>query len=83
MEHIEEFQKLNIRVKDILGEHRIDVFIGTLKDNNMRFAFGNLIHWRRHSGFQQKLKAKLWKQGSLPITTINMEVLLPLAFHNL
>eukprot|EP00253_Pinus_taeda_P036470 PITA_36470 len=33
MEHIEEFQKLNIRVKDIPEEHRIDVFIGTLKDN--------------------------------------------------
>ena len=33
MEHIEEFQKLNIRVKDIPEEHRIDVFIGSLKDN--------------------------------------------------
>ena len=32
MEHFEDFQKLNIRVKDILEEHRIDVFIGTLKD---------------------------------------------------
>jgi hypothetical protein len=33
MEHIEEFQKLKIRVKNILEDHRIDVFIGTLKDN--------------------------------------------------
>jgi len=33
MEHIEDFKKLNIRVKGILEEHRIDVFIGTLKDN--------------------------------------------------
>eukprot|EP00253_Pinus_taeda_P034002 PITA_34002 len=33
MEHIEEFQKLNIRVKDIPEEHRIDVFIGSLKGN--------------------------------------------------
>ena len=33
MGHIEEFQKLNIRVKNIPEEHRIDVFIGTLKDN--------------------------------------------------
>ena len=33
MEHIEEYQKLNIRVKNIPEEHRIDVFIGTLKDN--------------------------------------------------
>jgi len=32
MEHIEDFQKLNIRVKDIPKEHRI-MFIGTLKDN--------------------------------------------------
>ena len=31
MEHIEEFKKLNIRVKDIPEEHRIDVFIGSLK----------------------------------------------------
>ena len=49
----------------------------------MRFSFGNLIHWRRHSGLQEKLKAKLWQQGSLPLTTIKMEVLLLLAFHNL
>ena len=33
MEHIEDFQKLDIRVKDIREEHRIDLFIRTLKDN--------------------------------------------------
>eukprot|EP00253_Pinus_taeda_P028905 PITA_28905 len=33
MEHIEELQKLNIRVKHIPEENRIDVFIGKLKDN--------------------------------------------------
>ena len=32
-EHIEDFQKLNIRVTDIPEEHRIDLFIGTLKGN--------------------------------------------------
>ena len=32
-QHIEDFQKLNIRVTDIPEEHRIDLFIGTLKDN--------------------------------------------------
>ena len=32
-EHIEDFQKLNIRVIYIPEEHRIDLFIGTLKDN--------------------------------------------------
>ena len=31
--HIEEFQKLNIRVTDISEEHMIDLFLGTLKDN--------------------------------------------------
>ena len=33
VEHIEDFQKFNIRVTDIPEEHEIDVFIGTLKDN--------------------------------------------------
>ena len=33
VEHIEDFQKLDIRVTDILEEHKINVFIGTLKDN--------------------------------------------------
>ena len=33
VEHIEGFQKLNISVIDIPEEHRIDVFIGTLKNN--------------------------------------------------
>ena len=39
LEYIEDFQKLNIRVKDIPGEHRIDVFIGTLKDNIQHEVF--------------------------------------------
>ena len=33
VEHIEDFQKLNVRVTDIPEEHKIDVFIGNLKDN--------------------------------------------------
>jgi hypothetical protein len=33
IEHIENFQRLNIKVTYILDEHLIDVFIGTLKDN--------------------------------------------------
>jgi hypothetical protein len=32
-EHIENFQRLNIKVTDIPYDHLIDVFIGTLKDN--------------------------------------------------
>ena len=31
VEHIEDIQKLNIRVNDILEEYMIDVFIGNLK----------------------------------------------------
>ena len=33
VEHIEDFQELNIRVNDIPEKQRIDAFIGTLKDN--------------------------------------------------
>ena len=32
-EHVENFQRLNIKVTYILNEHLIDVFIGTLRDN--------------------------------------------------
>jgi hypothetical protein len=32
-EHIENFQRLNIKVRDILDENFIDVFIGTFRDN--------------------------------------------------
>ena len=84
MENIEDFQKLNIRVKDIPEDHRIDVFIGTLKDN-----IQHEVHlWESDSlekAFRlgRKWKAKLWQPGSLPLTTIKMEVLLPLAFQNL
>jgi hypothetical protein len=31
--HIENFQRLNIKVTNIPDEYLIDVFIGTLKDN--------------------------------------------------
>ena len=45
VEHIEEFQKLNTRVTYIPEEHRIDVFIGTLKDRiQHEVHIGNLIH---------------------------------------
>ena len=32
-EHIDDFQKLNITVSNILEEHGIDVLIGNSKDN--------------------------------------------------
>jgi len=49
----------------------------------MRFNFWNLIHWRRNLGWKEKLREKLLKQGSLPLTTIKMEVFFLLAFHKL
>jgi len=33
IEHIEDFQKLNIRVNDIPKKNMVDVFIWTLRDN--------------------------------------------------
>jgi len=83
-EHIVNFQKLNIRVNDIPEKKRIDVFIGTLKDNiQHEVRLWDLIHWRRHLGWQEKLEVELWKQGILPLTTINMEMFFLLAFHSL
>ena len=38
---------------------------------------------KEKKGFVTKWKAKLWQQGSLALTTIKMEVLFLLAFHNL
>jgi hypothetical protein len=38
-EHIENFQRLNIKVTYIPDEHLIDVFIGTLKDNIQHEVF--------------------------------------------
>jgi hypothetical protein len=33
VDHIDNFQRFNIKVTNILDEHLIDVFIGNLKDN--------------------------------------------------
>ena len=50
VEHIKDFKKFNIRVNDILEEHRIYVFIGNLKDNIQHEAhLWEPDHWRRHS----------------------------------
>ena len=83
-EHIEDIQKLNIRVKYIPEEHRIDVFIGSLKDNIQH----DVRLWEPDSlekafRLEEKWKAKLWQPRSIPLTTIKMEAFLPLAFHNL
>ena len=84
VEHIEYFQNLNIRVTDILEEHMIDVFIGNLKDK-----IQHEVHFWEHDSLEKelrlarKIERKIMQQGSLPLTTINMEVLLLLGFHNL
>ena len=47
VEHIEDFQKLNIRVTDIREEHRIDVFIGALEDK-----IQHEVHLWEHDSFE-------------------------------
>ena len=84
MEHIEEFQKLNIRVKDIPKEHIIDVFIRSLKDKIQH----DVRLWEPDSlekafRLARKMESKIMATGSVPLTTIKTEVLLPLVFHNL
>ena len=43
----------------------------------MKFTFWNLIHWRRHSGWEQNLNVKLWRQASLPLTSKDGSVVAP------
>jgi len=76
MEKIEDFQKLNIRVKDIPEEHRIDVFIGTLKDNiqhevrlweldSLEKAFGLAIKMKSKIMETRKPATNNYKDGSV------------------
>ena len=60
-EHIENFQRLNIKVTDIPDEHLINVFIGTLKDNIQH----EVCLWEPKSlenafKVQEMLKLKIW-----------------------
>ena len=84
-EHIEDFQKLNIRVTDIPEEHKIDLFIGTLKDNiQHEVHFLELDSLEKAFRLARKIECKIMaRQGSLPLTSIKREVLLLLDFHNL
>jgi hypothetical protein len=60
-EHIENFQRLNIKVIDIPDEHLLYVFIGTLNDNiQHEVRLWNPNHWRMHLGWQETLKVKIW-----------------------
>jgi hypothetical protein len=60
-EHIEKFQRLNIKVTDILDEHFIYVFIGNLRDNiQHEVLHWDPNHWRMHLGWKEMLKVKIW-----------------------
>jgi hypothetical protein len=85
-EHIENFQRLNIKVTDVPYEHLIDVFIGTLKDNNRH----EVLLWEpksleMHLRWQEMLKVKiwLWLLGGPILTYIYRTILLLLKHLNL
>ena len=60
IENIEEFQKLNIRVKDIVEEHRFDVFIGTLKDNiQHEVHLWEPDSWEKEFRLAKKIESKI------------------------
>ena len=83
-EHIEDFQKLNIRVTDIPEEHRIDLFIGTLKDN-IQLEVRVLEPDSLEKAFRlaRKIECKIRATRKPTTPSIKMEVLLLLDFHNL
>ena len=81
MEHIEEFQKLNIRVKNIPEEHRIDVFIGSLKDNiqhdvclwepdSLEKAFRLARKMESKIMTTRKLSTHIYKDGSVVVASL-------------
>ena len=80
-EHIEDFQKLNIRVTDISEEHRIDLFIGTLKDNiqhEVRILEPDSLE--KTFRLARKIECKIMVTRKPTLTSIKMEVFLLLNF---
>ena len=75
---------MNIRVIDILEEHMIDVFIGTLKDNIQHevcvWGPDSLENTFRLAG---KIECKIMVTRKPTTHIIKMEVFLLLDFHNL
>ena len=60
VEHIKDFQKLNIRVIVIPEAHRIDVFIGTLKDNiQHEFCVWEHDSLEKAFGLERKIECKI------------------------
>ena len=77
VEHIEDFQKLNIRVTDISDEHRIDLFLGTLKDN-----IQHEFHVLEPDSLEKAFKLARKNECKI-MATIKREVFLLLDLHNL
>ena len=73
-QHIEDFQKLNIRVTDIPEEHKIDVFIGTLKDNIQPDSLEKVFQLARKIECKIMATSKptthIYKDGSVPTPRI-------------
>ena len=82
-EHTEDFQKLNISENDTPKKQSTDVSIGTLKD-----IIQHEVHpWEPDSlekAFRlARVESKIMATRNSTLTTIKMEVLFLLAFHNL
>ena len=75
---------MNIRVTDIPQEHRIDLFIGTLKDN-IQHEVRVLEPDSLEKAFRlaRKIDCKIMATRKPTTHIIKMEVLLLLDFHNL
>jgi len=84
VEHLEDFQKLNIRVNDIPEEHRIDAFIRTLKDNIQH----EVLLWEPNSldkefMVERKTERKIMETRKPTIRNYKYGIVFLLAFHNL
>ena len=85
-EHIEKFQRLNIKVTVIPYEHLIDVVIGTLKDNIQH----EVCLWEPKSlenafkvEINVEVKICLWLLEGPTLTSIERTMLLLLKYLNL
>ena len=84
MEHVEDFQKLNIRVNNIPEEHRIYVFTGTLKDNiKHEFHLWELDSLEKAFRVARKAERKIMETRKSTNHNYKMEILMLLDFHNL
>jgi len=83
-EHIDEFQKLNIRVNDILEKQRIDVFIGTLKDNiQHEVRLWEPDSLEKELRLERKIESEFMETRNPTTHDYNYGGVFLLAFHNL